>query len=171
MTTTRADGQPQMDNPLSMSLVKQAVRERVMSKDTKVGKTRHEAEGVSGMDVNAKLAEWETLTEAATEGPWTPEREGDPALPDATEFWWVASDTVPLGTRGDAEFIAHARTAMPALLGFVEDVRALHVSSSESRGVGRVDPETGEWGAYCDHDSEWWPCPTVQAVQKWIGGA
>lgn len=31
-------------------------RERLMSKDTKVGKTRHEVEGVSGMDVTAKVA-------------------------------------------------------------------------------------------------------------------
>lgn len=121
--------------------------------------------------VTAKLAEWEALTEAATEGPW---REDD-ASASVETVWTLEGDDEPQVIcdwlePADAEFIAASRTAMPALLGFVEDVRALHVSSSESRGVGRVDPETGEWGAYCDHDGEWWPCPTVQALTKRIGG-
>jgi hypothetical protein len=59
---------------------------------------------------------------------------------------------------------------VPALIAFVQEVREMHVSSSESRGVSRVDPETGKWRAYCDHDGEWWPCPTEQAARKRIGG-
>jgi len=70
----------------------------------------------------------------------------------------------------EADLRADLSPIARALLGFVRYVRAMHVSSSESRGVGRVDPETGEWGAYCDGDGEWWPCPTVQALTKWIGG-
>ena len=125
--------------------------------------------------VTAKLAEWEALVEGATEGEWSwihdTRVSGERvcrigSLPGNHDVGWT-----PRGNgEADANFIAASRTAMPALLGFVEDVRAMHVSSSESRGVGRVDPETGEWGAYCDHDSEWWPCVTIQALTKWIGG-
>ena len=132
--------------------------------------------------VTAKLAEWEALAEGATEGPWTFEPAGERSLcgePQCcSEYWdnriWgngaVLTESHRL-SEADAAFIAAARTAMPALIAAVKDVRAMHVSSSESRGVGRVDPETGEWGAYCDHDGEWWPCPTEQALTKWIGGA
>ena len=123
--------------------------------------------------VTAKLAEWEALADAATEGPW--DTDGGGASVGHGDKWVAhvvdqQEPNEPVQARADAEFIAAARTAMPALLKFVRKVRARHVSSSESRGVGRVDPETGEWGAYCDGDGEWWPCPTVQALTKWIGG-
>ena len=88
--------------------------------------------------VTAKLAEWETLTEAATEGPWVADGT------EITQHWsrpepWlpIASDDVVCmaycyggSARGiesdaDAEFIAHAREMVPALLGFVKDVLTL----------------------------------------------
>lgn len=131
--------------------------------------------------VTAKLAEWEALTGAATEGPWWFEAAGESQCGEPQccyEYWdnriWgngaVLTESHML-SEADAEFIAAAREMVPALLAAVKGVRRLHVSSSESRGVGRVDPETGEWGAYCDGDGEWWPCPTMQALTKRIGGA
>ena len=51
-------------------------------------------------------------------------------------------------TRDDVRFIAHARTAVPALTAAVRDVLALHV---EDRDFCRD----------CDHA---YPCPTVRAL-------
>lgn len=119
--------------------------------------------------VTAKLAEWEALANAATEGPW---REDD-ASASVETVWTLEGDDEPQVIcdwlePGDAEFIAAARTAMPALLGFVREVRALHASSEATRGVGQI--RDGAWTAYCEEDLEDWPCPTEQAAQKWIGG-
>lgn len=115
----------------------------------------------------AKLAEWEALANAATEGPWE----------------WIDGPRQELAnhTRGvlrcaalahphpaDANFIAAAREMVPALLGFVREVRALHASSEATRGVGQI--RDGAWTAYCEEDLEDWPCPTEQAARKWLGG-
>lgn len=112
--------------------------------------------------VTAKLAEWEALAEGATPGVWFPvdENGGAPGTPPA---WTVsrtaatgdyAGDVVylpaPLTDRGmdgqyaaDAEFIAAARTAMPALLAAVQDV--LRVCDERRGGCG--DDYTDGWTA------------------------
>lgn len=136
-------------------------RERLMSKDTKVGKTRHEAEGVSGMDVNARLAEWETLTEGATEGPWGYWGQGwiAPVRDPQCDPVGVPQNRIPRND-ADAAFIAAARTAMPALLGFVREVQ--HILATQrhevigARGLREQDVVRAR-------DIE-------QAARKWIGG-
>ena len=114
--------------------------------------------------VTAKLAEWETLTNAATEGPW------ESSTANRRRSAWVRAAGGHMVDHyirpGDAEFIAAARTAMPALLGFVREVRALHVrepyADEPSEGFCRNCQRGGAAGT--------WPCPTEQAAQKWIGG-
>jgi hypothetical protein len=109
--------------------------------------------------VTAKLAEWEALAEGATGGPW--EVVGDevhaPHLVEQVEPTEVAD---VFDFRRDAEFIAAARTAMPALLGFVREVQ--HILATQrhevigARGVREQDVVRAR-------DIE-------QAAQKWIGG-
>ena len=55
----------------------------------------------------------------------------------------------------DAEFIAHARTDIPALTAAVRDVLALHWEATCSRGYPQ---------AYCVDCDQAWPCPTVRAL-------
>lgn len=40
------------------------------------------------------------------------------------------------------------------------NVRALHTSSQETRGVGRGSP----WRPFCDHCHQDWPCATIRAL-------
>src|SRR5690606_11915941 len=95
----------------------------------------------------------------------------------------------------DAEFIAHARTAIPALLGFVREVRELHRPTpiheecATDRPTALCDRDDhlelggGQWVHESevlydacedcrDEDGSWveWPCPTEQAARKWVGG-
>ena len=137
-----------------------------------------------------RLAEIEARANAATEGPW--EADGT----EITQHWtrpqpWVtvASNEVACmaycyggSGRGieretDAEFIAHARTDVPALLvevrrlqAAVERVRALHQDEGPSqgffpgdRGYGKRDHCCGTCGEYGEYGVEW-PCPTVTAL-------
>ena len=128
--------------------------------------------------VTAKLAEWEALTGAATEGPWAPwlDQDGakhmqgrlmvgnaDAVIPDG-ETWIEGVDVNPIAecyTPEDRAFIAAARQMVPALLGFVREVRKGHEPEPEARAF---DP------LCCARCREEWPCPTEQAARKWVGG-
>lgn len=121
--------------------------------------------------VTARLAEWEALVEGATEGPWEAGVEESMlgsffTIRDSAGRQVFFRDG--LTVTADAEFIAASRHMVPALLGFVREVREGHVSSQNTRGVGQV--RDGEWTAYCEEDFEAWPCPIEEAAQKWIGG-
>lgn len=120
--------------------------------------------------VIAKLAEWEALAEEATPGPWWFEAAGESECGEpqcCSECWdnriWgdgaVLTESMWL-SEADAEFIAAARTAMPALLGFVREVQ--HILANQrhevigARGVREQDVVRAR-------DIE-------QAARKWIGG-
>ena len=124
--------------------------------------------------VTAKLAEWETLAEAATEGPWAVPHDHEEVYGDTCvtigDYGWVASGPEGQGPaydvdseqgRADAEFIGHAREMVPALLGFVRKVRKIHFPNWY---------ETEEVDLCNACIEEEWPCPTEQAARKWIGG-
>ena len=108
-----------------------------------------------------RLDEIEARANAATEGPWFPNRysedwevcgelddNGNPAL--------VASEAVET----DAEFIAHARTDVPDMAAALRAVLKLHKHHAGRGGehCGRCFPD--EWG---------WPCATVAAIHLHIG--
>ena len=111
--------------------------------------------------------------EAATEGPWKAEFSGgmgNCVIPhDARSTREAVCVTRPYRALFDAEFIAHARTDLPALLAAVEDVLALHrpieiepsdticAECSNQLPNGRFLPVVE------------WPCLTVTTIEEALG--
>ena len=102
------------------------------------------------MSAADRLNEIEARANAATEGPWTPDEytEVDPdgfyelarvIAPDPDGDDWCAIGVVHTGIlRPDADFIAHARTDVPALVAALRAVLTLadHVEELYPRAVG-----------------------------------
>ncbi|MCQ4148708.1 hypothetical protein [Rhodococcus qingshengii] len=142
--------------------------------------------GVTGVDVEHTKA----LEAAATPGEWQPSRDarkGGPFLnviADPRRDGWRERVATALNP-ADAEFIAHARTAVPALVAAVERVQALHeplklflldddgsVDYSKPFDTlcrGCTDPDiVNAWE--CDDgdpgdDYVQHPCPTIEALE------
>lgn len=124
------------------------------------------------------LDEIEERVEGATVGPWGFEpagksRCGEPQC--CSEYWdnriWgggmvlTESHMLPAA---DAEFIAAARTDVPALTAALQDVLALHVPHPEpQRMVTGVIVACSECGDIDDSPTEY-PCPTVRAITAHI---
>lgn len=107
-----------------------------------------------------------TLADAATGGPWAPSRDarkGGPFLnviADPRKDGWRERVATALNP-ADAEFIAHARTAVPVLVAAVERVQALHFQYLPAA----VDFDCC---AHCNQNSGGyveWPCPTIRALE------
>lgn len=100
--------------------------------------------GVTGVDVEHTKA----LEAAATPGPWE-------AYPHRQDVKGIAHIRIPLAMHptawtADAEFIAHARTALPALVAAVERAQALHSCTRSLR---------------CEECELPYPCPTIEALE------
>lgn len=110
------------------------------------------------MSATATLFGWRTVEQAATPGPWS-----------TVKYRSHHSDE-PEKIRRDAAFITASRTVVPALLGAVEAVLALHTPMEMLHTPsGRVvtvclacPTATGE---------RVYPCPTVRAIETHVGGA
>ena len=125
-----------------------------------------------------RLDEIEARANAATEGPWEheppPGPGEDPMRPICVypkEDGGTLAYVQPL--EADAEFIAHSRTDVPALLDALEKVLRLHPRVV----VLHADPEFGrmEDDAICgacivNHEPADWPCPTVEAITTALEG-
>ena len=122
-----------------------------------------------------RLDEIEARANAATPGPW--EADGSAhVLTAGNTATFVARCADPDGSDAgvpDAEFIAHARTDVPALLDALEKVLRLHPRVV----VLHADPEFGrmEDDAICgacivNHEPADWPCPTVEAITTALEG-
>ena len=119
-----------------------------------------------------RLDEIEARADAATEGPWRyvsiPEHGGfveDRAAHDI--FTWLEDDAGTIGaTGGDAEFIAHARQDVPALVAALRAVVAIH------RPVTVPGEVFGTWGEakQCEDCEQRWPCNTLAAIRQHLGG-
>ena len=97
------------------------------------------------------------LEAAATPGPWSWDQMRSIVSDD--DFTIVVdsfNDGVGAGVieSADAEFIAHARTAMPALVAAVERVQALHTPWTNPTGH-----------PYCKECLLAHPCPTIRALE------
>ena len=119
------------------------------------------------------LARIRKQADAATEGPWRHISIFDVGgfVEDSHGrelFDWAQDDAGTICTPdADAEFIAAARTTVPALLDALEKVLALHPRVV----VMAADPEFGQMedDAICgacivDYEAADWPCPNVRAI-------
>ena len=121
----------------------------------------------------ADLDTIEQRANAATEGPWEASAHdhaaGDVPILDRTGHYLVICPDC--GVRGgyeraDAEFIAHARSDVPALLAEVRRLRAAAERVRELHewycaGCEGTDPECGPM---CRHCYDPWPCATIAAL-------
>ena len=107
----------------------------------------------------SRLNEIEARANAATEGPW----EWDPQ-----DGWLGTEDEVTVGWKwgtltqeGDGQFIAHARTDVPALVAALRAVLEVH-----KRKVTMFNFATYDECEDCEYD---WPCLTVTAIRQHLG--
>ena len=73
----------------------------------------------------------------------------------------------------DAEFIAHARTDVPALLDALEKVLRLHprvVVLHADPEFGRMEDDTICGACIVNHEPADWPCPNVTAITTALNG-
>lgn len=123
------------------------------------------------MSISDRLDEIQARADAATEGPWKIEthygmsqsRRRQIVVPGWMTPIAVLGQENPYGDP-DAEFIAHARTDVPALVAALRAVLDLHKpekfmdfeDTCSGCDIGTMDPPT-------------WPCPTVRAVTAALG--
>ena len=113
-----------------------------------------------------RLDEIEARTTAATEGPWWKNQYSDEWEVCGHEDscgnpYLVASEAY----REDAEFIAHARQDVPALVAALRAVVAIH------RPVTVPGEVFGTWGEtkQCEDCEQRWPCNTLDAIHRLLG--
>ena len=105
----------------------------------------------------------------ATKGPWVCTLNGDESevtYANAPITWDDHGGEV--FTEGDAEFIAAARTTVPALLDALEKVLELHQPVTDGMGFtedgyGGISPACSSCGT-SDEYAVPYPCPTVTAI-------
>ena len=133
------------------------------------------------MTIETRLAEIRARAEKATLGPWdhysinlrnTSEQAVYSVPLDADPLARGSEIAGPMEPR-DAEFIAHARTDVPWLLGQVElrdkaldAVLELHQPEPHCNNVRHTNPdvECPECAEYCTADGELCPCRTVTVL-------
>ena len=114
-----------------------------------------------------RLDEIEARTTAATEGPWTwathSTADGDEWAVFSPADWALATNRDGWGY--DAEFIAHARQDVPALVAALRAVVAIH------RPVTVPGEVFGTWGEakQCEDCEQRWPCNTLDAIRQHLG--
>ena len=107
-----------------------------------------------------RLDEIEARANAATEGPWNVfvGRIDHPGRSLVAVAYDVVCDE-------DADFIAHARTDVPALVEALQAVLNLHFKAQPIPAAFG----TQEGGDYCVTCAEDWPCPTVETIHQHLG--
>ena len=136
------------------------------------------------MSAADRLDQIEARANAATEGPWTPDEytEVDPdgfyelsrvIAPDPDGDDWCAIGVVHTGIlRPDADFIAAARTDVPALVAALRAVLEPHTPHECVSSLAGDDPCLILHGGACAlrgrcrecHHTH--PCPTVRAIEE-----
>ena len=117
------------------------------------------------MSITDRLDEIQALAAAATEGPWEPYRTENWEYDNyvtRTDLRSVAMQYALVWKPGDAEFIAHARTDVPALVAALRAVLALHFDD------GGVCGDCYQQDDYAPYLMDY-PCPTVRVVSAALG--
>ena len=107
------------------------------------------------------------VTDAATQGPWEHPLDNEVTYGYRTDgsrhiATWIATvgegdeDISEEQNDANADFIAAARSYVPALLAAVEAVLKVHPADRHE--------DYPQEQAFCPPCGEWWPCPTVQAI-------
>ena len=128
-----------------------------------------------------RLDKIEARTNAATEGPWEWDGEsnepwpaGDNSLRSVSGAkddlvlyaWGYDAYGIEAARDADAEFIAHARTDVPALVAALRAVLKLHKEDGHGWGPGE---------SFCTECQQGYgllvpyPCPTVTAIRRHLG--
>ena len=119
--------------------------------------------------MSSRLDEIKARAEAATKGPWS-DSAGDgygPFLAINSAGATVARcDYGPYEGSRDAEFVAHARSDVPALVAAVEEVLELHKPAIWPPSSFSFDDPTA---TRCKGCARRYPCPTVQAINTALG--
>lgn len=120
------------------------------------------------MSISDRLGQIEDRADAATEAPW----EWEATNPTMTGANWNLRIAGRPGIRlavseyqhgpANAEFIAHARTDVPALVAALHAILDLHEGAPNSVSALYPDPACNECG-------QTMPCPTVRAVEATLG--
>ena len=126
-------------------------------------------------DVRAWLDHTQKLDQAATPGPWVWSEPDPEWTGDYYGVWERDEDMPPVAAthapgeygKADAEWIAHARTALPQAVAALQAVTDLHQprSTVTHSASGHLVDTPGPCTA-CDWD---WPCPTITAVTEALG--
>ena len=122
-----------------------------------------------------ELTDWldhtQKLDQAATPGPWVWSEPDPEWTGDYYGVWERDEDMPPVAAthapgeygKADAEWIAHARTALPAAVAALRAVADLH--QPDACWADRLD-----CGACSSYDEcVQWPCPTITAIQDTLG--
>ena len=122
-----------------------------------------------------ELTDWldhtQKLDQAATPGPWVWSEPDPEWTGDYYGVWERDEDMPPVAAthapgeygKADAEWIAHARTALPAAVAALRAVADLH--QPDACWIDRLD-----CGACSSYDEcVQWPCPTITAVTEALG--
>ena len=118
--------------------------------------------------MRSRLDEIKARAEAATNGPWVNDSTeiGRPFPGTDTIDVWVAESCQPDGDgidgEADAEFIAHARADVPALVAALETVLERHKPTLWAAGAGPGKP-------VCQTCELAYPCPDVETINAALG--
>lgn len=112
-----------------------------------------------------RLDEIEARANAATDGPW--EADGlEGTITSKTDGQainrqglYLVVDGITMWAESDAEFIAAARTDVPALVAVARFALSQHAQDGHGN-CGPCDDATGEDG---------WPCSTVREIHRLLG--
>lgn len=120
----------------------------------------------------------QAITDAATKGPWEQDIDdgvmGLDVYTDTHSDWhqdrWDRQDAA-IRTEGadDAEFIAHARTALPAAVAALRAVMKLHQPDDSERCTECIIGHDGDSFIAGELVYDAWPCLTVKAITETLG--
>ena len=133
-----------------------------------------------------RLNEIEARANAATEGPWEWEGKSDEMWPQGENSlmatggaepeyvlmaWGYDAYGITAECDADAEFIAHARTDVPALVAALYEVLDQHqrVVLPTYLPIGRMEDVSICGVCTVEGEPADWPCPTVETIRQHLG--
>ena len=128
-------------------------------------------------DVRAWLDHTQKLDQAATPGPWVWSEPDPEWTGDYYGVWERDEDMPPVAAthapgeygKADAEWIAHARTALPAAVAALRAVADLHQPDDGGHCTECLIGHDGDSFTAGNPVYDAWPCATITAIQDTLG--